>query len=161
MLDPAWWRRSYILLNGMVREDDLALQRSVYDYHLALVGNSGLTEDSFKGAQEHARETFYDILASMRPWEGTTKEARREKEYDELREKWKAAWGVDPSDPVWQEENARALKAWKEEQQKRKQEAEHGPEEELRARAAAKRHEVAMAQAALQRRRNQLLHGRR
>jgi len=51
-----------MLLNGLAREDDQQLHRGVLDYHLALVANSGLTEDSFKTAQENARNAFSTYL---------------------------------------------------------------------------------------------------
>lgn len=110
LLDPAWWRRCRILLNGMQQEEDLTVARSVFDYHLALVGNAGLTEDSFKGAQERARRAYQDILGVLRPWEGSA-EDRKKQEYQALRDAYVAHFG-DPSDPVWQEEYQRQMDAW-------------------------------------------------
>jgi len=100
--DPDWWRRHYILLSGLAREDDFKIQRSIFDFHRALMGNSGLTEDSFKSAQDHARDSFYDIIGSLRPWEGGSAQERKAKEVEDLRSAWFEAFGVDPNDKEWE-----------------------------------------------------------
>ncbi len=100
-------------MTGMLREDDLKIQTSAFDFHRALVANSGLTEESFKSAQTNAKDTFYDIIASLRPWEGKSSAARKEKESTSLRQSWFEAFGVDPNDPAWQENNRRDIEKWK------------------------------------------------
>lgn len=95
----------------MIKEDDLILQQGVFNFHLALVSNSGLTEESFNKQQELAREAFHDIMGLVRPWEGASATARKQKEVEDLKQAYARAWG-DPSDPVWQEKQAKALAAW-------------------------------------------------
>lgn len=114
LLDAAWWRRCHILLRGMAKEDTLTLQQGVFNFHLALVSNSGLTEESFNKQQELARDAFYDIMGTVRPWEGVSADARKHKEISDLKQAYIQAWG-DPSDPAWQARQAQALAAWQEE----------------------------------------------
>jgi hypothetical protein len=100
LLDPVWWRRFYILANSVGTEDDKEVLQNIYRFHLALVSNSGLTEDSFKSAQTNARDTFFDLIGSLRPWEGTNAAERKGKEIEDLRQAYIDAFG-DPNDPVF------------------------------------------------------------
>lgn len=99
----------------------------LYSYHLALVSNSGLTDDSFKSTQESARSNFKDISSSLRPWRDEAKEAYAER--DQINEDWKKFFGWDMEDPV-------ALKKWQDEMAALSKEADEtvnrrnaGPEE--------------------------------
>lgn len=78
--------------------------RELYSYHLALVSNSGLTDDSFKSTQKTAKGNFEDIINSMRPWSGT-KEDRLDGEVDQMKEDWKRFFDWDLDDPE-------AVKTW-------------------------------------------------
>lgn len=95
----------------MTQEDDLALLQGVYRFHLALVGNSGLTEESFKKSQERGRDAFNDILGLLRPWEGKTAKERQSREVEDLRQAYIAAFG-DYRDPEWQARQDAAIAAW-------------------------------------------------
>jgi hypothetical protein len=110
LLDPDWWRRCTILLGGVATEDDLEVFRNVYRFHLALVANSGLTDESFRTAQDNARDIFHDLVRMLRPWEKSKLEVKQE-EIDSYREQYKAAFGFDPMD---KEEEQRRLDAWAE-----------------------------------------------
>jgi hypothetical protein len=113
LLDPDWWRRYNIMIAGMSRDDDFDLQTKVMDFHLALVSNSGLTEDSFKSSQANARETFYDIIAVTRPWEMGSKDQRQEKLLNDSYDAYKAAFGEDLRDPEFKERNKADVAQWK------------------------------------------------
>ncbi len=117
----------------MVKEDDLVLQQGVMAFHLALVSNSGLTEESFGKSQDNARNSFYDVVGLLRPWEGSSAAERKAREYSDLRQAYVDAFG-DPSDPQWQAEQAAAIEAWREQSKKAvvKEEDEWGRIERLR-----------------------------
>jgi hypothetical protein len=106
-----WWRRCHILLNGMSREDDLALQRDIYSFYRSLVGNSGLTEESFNHSQRNAKETFNNILHLLRPWTPSAESLQAE-EFKSLRQQYVEAFG-DPADPEWQAQQAIAIEEFK------------------------------------------------
>lgn len=110
--DPDWWRHCQLLIRGMVWEDDLKLQRSVFDFHLALVSNSGLTEESFKQSQKHAKDAFYNILGLLRPWEGTTPEARQKQEIDALKQAYHEAFGESLDNPEFIQREKEAVARW-------------------------------------------------
>jgi hypothetical protein len=111
LLDPEWWRRCRALLRELVREDDIVIQRSILDFHRALVSNSGLDDDSFKTSQEHAKAAVFDMMGLVRPWEGGTYEDRKRQEYKQLIDSYIEEFG-DPNDPEFQEKEAKALEAW-------------------------------------------------
>ena len=97
--DSQWWRRTTILLDAIGKDDDEKIFRDVYNFHLALVSNSGLTEESFKQEQEKAREVFYDLTGVLRPWDGLNSEERKAREFSDLRQEYVRRFG-DPNDPV-------------------------------------------------------------
>ena len=110
ILDRRWWRKWRILVTEMSQEDDAKLKNKLYDYHLALVANSGLTEDSFKSVQESARNTFEEIIGTIRPWEGRSADQRAQTERDQFRDTFLALGGPDIDDEAamkdyWEEYN--------------------------------------------------------
>lgn len=111
LADPDWWRRCHILLAALAKEDDLRIIENSYHFHLASIGNSSLDGESLKRLRDFARETFYDIMGNLRPWEGSTAEARKEKEIEDLRQRYINRFG-DPSDPAFQEEMRKQLEIW-------------------------------------------------
>ena len=108
LLDPDWWRLCYILLNSMQQEDNRKVLDYAYQLRLALVGNSGLSDESFKDVQAQAKETFFDILGNLRPWEGITGEARKNNEIADLRKQYIERFG-DPATPEFQARLKRSL----------------------------------------------------
>jgi hypothetical protein len=131
IVDRKWWRRWRLLLNEMMSQEDRDLMEHLYSYHLALVSNSGLTEDSFKSTQQSARDNFEDIAGGLRPWIGKTKEDRALSAKEEMKEDWKNFFGWDLDDPE-------AYETWKKEMGELKEEAagaadrrNAGPEEEM------------------------------
>jgi|TARA_R110000824_G_scaffold82768_4_gene207416 hypothetical protein len=94
----------------MAQEDDAKLKNKLYDYHLALVANSGLTEDSFKSVQESARNTFEEIIGTIRPWEGRSADQRAQTDRDQFRDTFLELGGPDIDDEkameeYWKERN--------------------------------------------------------
>lgn len=69
LLEPNWWRRFNILIDGMARDLDAQMTDAAYRYHLALVGNGQLTEESFKKAQERSVELYRELIESVKPWQ--------------------------------------------------------------------------------------------
>lgn len=102
----------------MLSEEDRDLTGHLYSYHLALVSNAGLSEESFKKVQEDARETYEDLSNEIRPWLGKTAEERAEEktgqDKDQMKEQWQEFFGWDLDDPVafkeWQEDMAKTVK---------------------------------------------------
>ena len=111
LLDPRWWKRRNFLINAMIQEDDLKMQESLLAFHLALVSNSGLNDDSFKTVQEKAKEDLFDMMGLFRPWEGMTAAERKAKEYESLLDEYKQEFG-DPSTPEFKAKEAAALAEW-------------------------------------------------
>lgn len=111
LLDPDWWSHCYVLFRELVREDDTVIQKGILDFHLALVSNSGLDDDSFKSAQESAKTAVFDMMGLLRPWEGQSYQDRQKQEYQSLVDEYKREFG-DPSDPEFQAREAEALAAW-------------------------------------------------
>ncbi len=104
IMDYRWWRRWRILLNEMTTQSDRELMEHLYSYHLALVSNSGLTEDSFKSVQGSAKENFEELMNVSRPWARSTERFRNIR--DELVSGWKEAFDEDLDDPE-------VMDAWK------------------------------------------------
>lgn len=107
-MDRGWWMRWRLLLNEMMSQEDRTLMEHLYSYHLALVSNSGLTEESFKSTQKSARENFEEITGELRPWAGRTKGERSGREKDQMSEDWKEFFGWDMNDP-------QQLESWRKE----------------------------------------------
>ena len=98
VLDRRWWRRWRMLINEMATQADKELLHQLYLYHLALVSNSGLTEESFKSTQQSARDNFEEFVAKVRPWLGRSKEERSKQEGEQFKEDWKQVFGWDLDD---------------------------------------------------------------
>jgi hypothetical protein len=120
LLDPDWWRRHYILVKEMEREDDLRLYERVLSQYQALVSNSGLTEESFKKTQDSAHDAFQDILCLLRPWEGATASERKQREVTDLKGAYFRAFNIDPNDPNWQERERQKVEDWKAERERQR-----------------------------------------
>jgi len=99
ILDQGWWRRWRILLNEMTSQADKELLEQLYSYHLALISNSGLTQDSFKSTQKSARDNFEGLMSAARPWTGHSVEDRLGLEREQIKEDWKYFFGWDMDDP--------------------------------------------------------------
>lgn len=98
VLDRRWWRRWRMLINEMATQSDKELLHQLYLYHLALVSNSGLTEESFKSTQQSARDNFEEFVAKVRPWLGRSREERGKTEGEQMKEDWKQVFGWDLDD---------------------------------------------------------------
>lgn len=94
VLDVSWWRRANALIRAMDSEDDLVAIRAAFDFQRSLVGNSGLTEQSFKDCQKSAKALLGELLNALHPWLAKA----RPDEISGLVEKYKKLVG-DPADP--------------------------------------------------------------
>jgi len=133
IMDYKWWRRWRILLNEMTTQSDRALIEHLYSYHLALVSNSGLTENSFKSVQESAKENFEELLNASRPWSKST--GRFDNVREELVQGWKEVWGEDLDDPkvmeAWKKDIGKLVKEVDEHKNRPESEIQDTPERRL------------------------------
>jgi len=93
----------------MSREDDLKLSQAAYAYHLALVANSSLTDESWKKSTKNAVETFNNIIGLLHPW--NAREAGKDSEIAGLKEQFKKIIG-DPDDPEFKRKLAQEIRDW-------------------------------------------------
>lgn len=70
----------------MSRDDDLEIVKAAYRFHLALVANSQVTEESWKASKKNATGLFNDLINLLHPWGARTAEQRREEEVNHLGE---------------------------------------------------------------------------
>lgn len=108
LLDPKWWKRVRVLCDALERRTRAKAVKAGLDYHLALVANGSLTEESFEKVQGTAQERYFDLLGALRPWEGKGYLDRKQAEFRDWRQAYIDEFGVDPLDP--------AFKAWEAEQ---------------------------------------------
>lgn len=130
-----WWRRTNALLDDLARKEDEDLLSEAYKYHLALMSNSALTDDSFNRAKKIALDTFVEIFNLSHPWEATSTKKMRQEQILKLRDAYKRLFGGDPSDPEFK----KRLEADVARDQAKRAAAvrESQPEEELRRRVIA------------------------
>ena len=133
--DPDWWTRYNLIIRAMRRRNDSELHGNAYKFHLALLGNGRLTKESFERTQTAAQESFWDLVGTIRPWEGENYAARKNKEFDNHRQAYIDNFGVDPTDPRFKEWEAAQIAKLKD----RPPVVELTEEEALMARLAAKR----------------------
>ena len=93
LLDPKWWRYYFVVLDGMVRDDDLYLIDRQRQHHLAMISNGNLTDEGFERHQDRSVQRMYDMLALVRPWEETDEVNRKKAEYAQLKQLWEASFG--------------------------------------------------------------------
>jgi hypothetical protein len=101
--DVRWWRRSNLLIDSMARDDDLEIIKAAYDFHLALVANPQLTEESWKSAKTNALELFNEAVNVVHPWGAKSTEQRRAEEYDRLAELYRQHIQGGKTDEEWAE----------------------------------------------------------
>jgi len=98
--DINWWRYVNAILYASLRDESLVTDQLAYQYQLALISNSTLTQDSWKGAQEQAKAMFQDCLNTQRPWAARTSAQRQEEQVGGLVDTYRKTIG-DPRDPVF------------------------------------------------------------
>ena len=109
-----------MLVSEMVTEDNSKLLRDLYTYHLALVANSGISEDSFKSVQESARKNLDQIIAAKRPWEEHEQEDRVTSEVEQYREDMRRFFDIDLDD---EEQRKAHMESWEQAQQRGQEDA--------------------------------------
>lgn len=100
ILDVNWWRRSNILLQALVDEEDARILETLYRFQCALIANGGLTEESFTQSQRHTKETCNELINAIQPWAAKSAGSVRQKHIQELIALYKEVVG-DPDDPVF------------------------------------------------------------
>lgn len=84
----------------MAADENMAILRAAFDSQRSLVGNSNLTEQSFKGCQKAIKSLFMDIIDLVQPWNAKG-EDRKVGEINDLISAYKTMVG-DPDDPEFQ-----------------------------------------------------------
>ena len=82
----------------MAREDDLEIIKSAFKFHLALVANPQLTDESWKASKKTAIELFNDVINVIHPWAAKSTTERKQEEFDKLHSLYKTMIG-DLADP--------------------------------------------------------------
>ena len=95
---PSWWKNWRYLTNALDEADRGELLRRSYEFQLALISNPRLEPSDFTALQRQAKDTFYDIEGSVRPWLGRTKEDRDIKEKEQYKAAWQDHFGFNPDD---------------------------------------------------------------
>ena len=113
LLDPDWWKYCRLIFQGIVWDDDRVLQDAIYRFHLSLVSNSGLTEESFAEAQKNAQNGFYDVVGLLRPWAGVSAAERQTQEVDTLKKAYEEAFGRSLDDPEFIKQEEEAVARWR------------------------------------------------
>jgi hypothetical protein len=109
--DRYWWKRVNVLLKGLERRNRFLSYDAMFRMHLALVANSGLTEESFDKEKQIVQELYYDVIGQLRPWEGVSWKERKKAEVKSLRQQYIDNFGVDPADPAFKEWEAKQIAA--------------------------------------------------
>jgi len=109
ILDRGWWRKWRMLVGEVATKDNAELLRDLYTYHLALVANSGLSEDSFKSVQESARTNLEQLIAVKRPWEEAEKTDIISSEVSQFKEDFKRFFDIDLDDEEQKEKYYKEL----------------------------------------------------
>lgn len=66
--DTWWWKRFYVILDELGRQQNVEALRAQHNHHLALVANSRLTSDSWDECRVAAGEALNRILKNIYPW---------------------------------------------------------------------------------------------
>lgn len=111
----------------MAHDDARAVSDAAYRFQLALVSNSGISEDSFKKSQEHAKDAFNDIWNSVYPWAATSSDQLQAEAYDKLLDAYKEEFG-DPNDPEFVRQMEEGVKQYYEDRRARRNQE---PEEDM------------------------------
>jgi len=99
-----------MLVSEVEHKDNSELLRDLYTYHLALVANSGLSDDSFKSVQESARDNLDRIISELRPWDAKDKTDRISDEVSQFKEDFKGFFDIDLDDEDQKKEYYEELK---------------------------------------------------
>jgi hypothetical protein len=99
--DLSWWRMTNAVISSMARTEEIVALQAAYDFQLALVGNSGLTEESFKASQKTGKEIFQQIIDTQMPWAAADLKGQKDREVNSLIDAYKRMIG-DPDDPEFQ-----------------------------------------------------------
>lgn len=84
----------------MARDDDLMIVKAAMSFHLALVSNPQLTDESWNKSKTACLDLINDIVNIAHPWAAKSTEQRKMEEYDTLSRMYKERIG-DLDDPVF------------------------------------------------------------
>lgn len=124
LFDKGWGRRLQLLLDGVGRQKNYVVADAIFRANVAKASNGNLTEESFKQAQKDVQESFYDLLGTVKPWEGESFDDRKRQEFSDYREDYKQAFGWDPLSEEFKEWEANQIRKYREERVERQAEAD-------------------------------------
>lgn len=105
-----WWRYLRAMLTAFERRQSSTLHLASYAQGLSAMMNPNLSEDGMRSAQKQILHSYYDLVGSLRPWEGVNYEQRKRSEAGADRQAYIDAFGVDPYDPEFKEWEARQIR---------------------------------------------------
>ena len=135
-------------MSELADQDDIKVLTELLKFHLACVSNSGLSEDSFKSAQDSAKEIYEEIKGIYKPWNTVKAKVKTLTEDESTREAWKHFFGYEMGDEEgerkWREELDRATEEY-EKKEKEAAQAAIDEEQEIarRRKAVAERRRAA------------------
>lgn len=100
--DVSWYRHVRVLIGAMRTDDDLRNLELRLLFHSGLVGNSNLTEQSFKEVQKTAHELVHNGRNTLYPWAAVTLEEVKKNEQNVLIDAYRNMVG-DTRDPAFME----------------------------------------------------------
>ena len=121
VLDRKWWRRWRLLVSELADQNDIKVLTELLRFHLACVSNSGLTEDSFKSAQDSAKEIYEQIQGIYKPWSTASSRIGAMTEDESIRAAWKHFMGFEMGDEEGLEEWRKDIKSASEVYEAKKQ----------------------------------------
>lgn len=140
VLDRKWWQRWRLLVSELADQNDIKVLTELLKFHLACVSNSGLTEDSFKSAQDSAKEIYEQIQGIYKPWATASSRIKTLTEDESTREAWKHFMGFEMGDEEglaeWQKDFEEKTKVYEDKKQEEAEKAENEAKEIVRRRKA-------------------------
>lgn len=106
--DVAWWRRTNALIHTMAAADAVTELRLAYDYQRCLISNSDLSDESFKAAQQKARDLFTRAQDTLSPWAANSAVTRQGEQFAAMRAAY-AKYVEDPDTPEFRRKLAADL----------------------------------------------------
>lgn len=88
------------MLQELETQNDGQIIRMAYEFQLAVISDSGRSQESLDKTQVEIKELFKDYEGILRPWLGRRREDRKTSLAKDFKEQWKNVTGVDLNDPV-------------------------------------------------------------
>ena len=101
------------MLLAALRDDlSLQVQKASFDFHRALVANSGLSDESFSRVQRRCSNDFYDYVGGLEPWRGINAANVQQMQVDRALQEYIQEFGEDPTTPEFKEKEQERIARW-------------------------------------------------